>query len=56
MKKFQLLLSALLFTLTILAQENYFYPNTGKLNPAIPSPAQFLGYNIGEQHLSLIHI
>jgi len=50
MKKFQLLLSALLFTLTLLAQENYFYPNAGKLNPAIPSPAQFLGYNIGEQH------
>ena len=50
MKKLPLLLSAVLFTLTALAQENYFYPNAGKLNPAIPSPAQFLGYNIGEQH------
>ncbi len=50
MKKLHLLCSALLFTITIFAQENYFYPNVGKLNPAIPSPAQFLGYNIGEQH------
>ena len=50
MKKLPLLFSAVLFTLTALAQENYFYPNAGKLNPAIPSPAQFLGYNIGEQH------
>ena len=47
MKKLPLLFSAVLFTLTALAQENYFYPNAGKLNPAIPSPAQFLGYNIG---------
>lgn len=50
MKKLHLLCSALLFTITVFAQENYFYPNAGKLNPAIPSPAQFLGYNIGEQH------
>jgi len=50
MKKLHLLCSAILFTLTVLAQENYFYPNAGKFNPAIPTPAQFLGYNIGEQH------
>lgn len=32
------------------AQESYFYPNSGKMNPAIPTPQQFLGYGIGEQH------
>ncbi len=32
------------------SQESYFYPNTGKFNPSIPTPAQFLGYEIGEQH------
>ena len=34
MKKLYLLCSALLFTLIVLAQENYFYPNAGKMNPA----------------------
>lgn len=32
------------------AQETYFYPNSGKFNPTIPTPEQFLGYAIGEQH------
>lgn len=31
------------------AQNNYFFPGKS-LDPAIPSPQQFLGYNIGEQH------
>ena len=32
------------------SQESYFYPNSGKFNPAIPTPEQFLGYPIGGQH------
>jgi hypothetical protein len=41
-----------LFVLIALSwgQETYFYPNAGKFNPAIPTPAQFLGYQIGDQH------
>jgi hypothetical protein len=36
--------------ISVSAQESYFYPNSGKFNPAIPTPQQFLGYGIGEQH------
>jgi len=36
-----LLLAILLLQLQ--AQESYFYPNSGKFNPAIPTPEQFLG-------------
>ena len=36
--------------MTVQAQENYFYPNSGRFNPAIPTPEQYLGYAIGEQH------
>lgn len=32
------------------AQETYFYANSGKFNPSIPTPEQFLGYPIGGQH------
>jgi hypothetical protein len=32
------------------AQNNYFFPSGIWLNPAIPSPKQFLGYPIGEWH------
>lgn len=32
------------------AQPNYFYPGAGNFNPQIPTPAQFLGYEIGTQH------
>ena len=42
------LLAFLLLQLS--AQESYFYPNTGTFNPAIPTPEQFLGYGIGDQH------
>ena len=41
---------ALLLVQVVSAQETYFYPNSGKFNPAIPTPQQFLGYGIGEQH------
>ena len=36
--------------ISVSAQESYFYPGNGKFNPAIPTPQQFLGYAIGEQH------
>ena len=42
------LLAFLLLQLS--AQESYFYPNAGTFNPAIPTPEQFLGYGIGDQH------
>ncbi len=32
------------------AQEAYFYPNAGNFDPAIPTPQQFLGYPVGDQH------
>ncbi len=32
------------------AQADYFYPNTGTFNAAIPSPEKFLGYAIGTHH------
>ena len=46
-----LILSAfLLLPLGSRAQTTYFFPkNTGLLNPAIPTPEQFLGYPIGTQ-------
>ena len=30
--------------------QDYFYKNYGPFDPAIPSPAEFLGYNIGDYH------
>lgn len=44
------LLLAFMLGTTAIAQQNYFYPNGGSFNPAIPSPEQFLGYAIGTQH------
>ncbi len=31
-------------------QANYFYPNKGNFDASIPTPEEFLGYAIGEQH------
>jgi hypothetical protein len=50
LKKISLILIVLTSLSSLVAQENYFYPNTGKFNPAIPTPEQFLGYQIGDQH------
>ncbi|MCU0449768.1 MAG: zinc carboxypeptidase [Bernardetiaceae bacterium] len=33
-----------------LAQADYFYPGAGRMNPAIPTPEQFLGYPLGSHH------
>lgn len=37
----------LLIGLTARAQAPYFYPGAGPMNPAIPTPEQFLGYPLG---------
>jgi hypothetical protein len=47
LKKISLILIVLTSLNNLVAQESYFYPNTGKFNPAIPTPEQFLGYQIG---------
>jgi 2-hydroxy-3-keto-5-methylthiopentenyl-1-phosphate phosphatase len=36
--------------LLVQGQANYFYPNKGNFDASIPTPEQFLGYAIGEQH------
>ncbi|WP_407524369.1 M14 family zinc carboxypeptidase [Lacibacter sp. MH-610] len=43
-------LLAVTISTTAIAQQNYFYPNSGSFNPSIPTPEQFLGYAIGAQH------
>jgi hypothetical protein len=50
LKKILLILVVMISLKSATSQENYFYPNSGKFNPAIPTPAQFLGYPIGGQH------
>lgn len=47
------IISALFLMLSFLlvrGQANYFYPNKGNFDTSIPTPEQFLGYAIGEQH------
>ena len=47
------IISALFLMLSFLlvqGQANYFYPNKGNFDASIPTPEQFLGYAIGEQH------
>lgn len=36
--------------ISAMAQATYFYPNSGPMNPAIPTPEQFLGYPLGSHH------
>lgn len=55
LKKYTLLLTAILFIalFTIentLAQQSYYFPNAGEFNQDIPSPQEFLGYDIGSHH------
>jgi hypothetical protein len=50
---FKKIISSLFLTLSFLllqGQANYFYPNKGNFDASIPTPEQFLGYAIGEQH------
>jgi hypothetical protein len=48
-KQIRLVFTLFLFTVTISSQ-NYFLKDKAPFNPDIPSPEQFLGYPIGEQH------
>jgi hypothetical protein len=45
-----LLIVVLGFTGKSAAQQNYFFPDAGEFNPDIPSPIEFLGYDIGSHH------
>ena len=50
---FKKIISSLFLMLPFLllqGQANYFYPNKGNFDSSIPTPEQFLGYAIGEQH------
>jgi hypothetical protein len=48
MKRNICILLALLFTATsVFAQDEYYFGNLGKLNPAIPTPESFFGFRIG---------
>jgi hypothetical protein len=45
-----ILIFCFLISLSAAAQNSYFFPSGISLDPAIPSPEQFLGYPIGEWH------
>ena len=45
-----ILFITILIPFVLLAQSDYYYPNSGSFNPNIPTPEQFLGYSIGENH------
>ena len=40
----------LLFTINSFAQNDYFFPTNTQFDPNIPTPEQFLGYEIGDFH------
>lgn len=46
----RLLILALCLSTQLSAQSNYYYPSTKNFNSTIPTPEQFLGYPIGNQH------
>lgn len=51
--KYSALLMSFLLVLTVStakAQSDYFYPQTARFNPDIPTPEQYLGYAIGSLH------
>jgi hypothetical protein len=48
--KSSILFLLLFFPFLVHAQADYYYPSAQKLNTAIPSPEQFLGYPIGTHH------
>lgn len=50
LKKLLFVYSFLLITIAGITQADYFYPNTGNFNAAIPTPEKFLGYPIGTHH------
>lgn len=50
LKRLLFSMSVVLLLQQLAAQPAYFYPDATNLNPAIPSPANFLGYEIGTHH------
>ena len=50
LKKIISSLFLMLSFMLVQGQANYFYPNKGDFDASIPTPEQFLGYAIGEQH------
>lgn len=50
LKKLLFIYGFLLITNAAISQADYFYPNTGNFNAAIPTPEKFLGYAIGTHH------
>ncbi len=40
----------LFFSISVTAQQDYFFPDKGPFSKKIPSPQEFLGYEIGEFH------
>jgi hypothetical protein len=50
LKKIFIAFIFLLMAMASFSQAGYFYPNTGAMNPVIPSPEKFLGYTIGSHH------
>ena len=49
MKRILPLVVCLLFSLSLISQD-YFYKDFGPFDPSIPSPEDFLGYEIGDYH------
>lgn len=50
MKRLPILFSALLIASQVFAQNSYFFPKATSLDPAVPTPEQFLGYAIGTHY------
>ena len=44
------LLIFLFLSIPLFAQEEYFFPDQASFDPEIPSPSEFLGYDVGEFH------
>lgn len=50
MKKLLLSIIAISFVVLVYGQGNYYYEKYGPFDTSIPTPAAFLGYNIGDYH------
>jgi hypothetical protein len=46
----QLAVALLLTGSQLLAQQDYYFPNSGSFDPKVPTPEQFLGYPIGSHY------
>ncbi len=50
LKKIFFTFLSILTVISGFSQADYFYPSSGAMNPAIPTPEKFLGYAIGSHH------